>query len=81
MEVLGSVAGETLREAVATLSVKEEEAISLAYFGGHSYVDVASLPGLPEGTVKSRIGSGIIRLRTAVMEAGIDPRAMNAAAL
>ena len=78
-EVLDFVAGQKLREAVATLSEKEQQAISLAYFGGHSYVDVASLLGLAEGTVKSRIRSGLFRLRTAVVEAGIDPRGVNTA--
>lgn len=78
-EVLDFVAGQKLREAVATLSEKEQQAISLAYFGGHSYVDVASLLGLPEGTVKSRIRSGLTRLRCAVLELGIDPREANAA--
>ena len=77
-EVLDFVAGQKLREAVATLSEKEQQAISLAYFGGHSYVDVASLLGLPEGTVKSRIRSGLTRLRCAVVELGIDPRGANA---
>jgi len=80
-EVLDFVAGQKLREAVATLSEKEQQAICLAYFGGHSYVDVASLLGLPEGTVKSRIRSGLIRLRSAVVEAGLDPRVANAAAV
>ncbi len=79
--VLDYVSGQKLREAVATLSEKEREAISLAYFGGHSYVDVATLLGLPEGTVKSRIRSGLIRLRRAVAEAGIDPRGANTAAV
>ena len=78
-EVLDIVAGQKLREAVATLSETEQQAISLAYFGGHSYVDVASLLGLPEGTVKSRIRSGLFRLRGAVVEAGIDPRGANTA--
>lgn len=77
-DVLDYVAGQKLREAVATLSEREQEAISLAYFGGHSYVDVASLLGVPEGTVKSRIRSGLTRLRCAVMELGIDPRGANA---
>ena len=80
-EVLESVSGQKLREAVATLSEKEQQAICLAYFGGHSYVDVASLLGVPEGTVKSRIRSGLIRLRRAVVEAGIDPRGANATAV
>lgn len=78
-QVLDYVVGQQLRDAVATLSEKQRLAISLAYFGGNSYVDVASLLGLPEGTVKSCIRSGLLRLRSAVVEAGIDPREMNAA--
>ncbi len=72
-EAVGSAIGQEIRRAVATLAEPEREAISLAYFGGHSYVDVASLLGVPEGTIKSRIRSGLIRLRRAMVEAGIDP--------
>jgi RNA polymerase sigma-70 factor (ECF subfamily) len=45
------------------LSNEERESISLAYFGGHSYREVAAILRLPEGTVKSRIRSGLARLR------------------
>jgi RNA polymerase sigma-70 factor, ECF subfamily len=78
-EVLDFVSGQELREAVATLSESEQQAICLAYFGGHSYLEVASLLGLPEATVKSCIRSGLIRLRGAVVQAGVDPREANAA--
>ena len=77
-EILDFVVGEKVREAVGALCDAEREAISLAYFGGHTYVDVASLLGVPEGTIKSRIRSGLARLRTAVTEAGIDPLLFNA---
>lgn len=70
-DVLDFVVGEKLREAVRSLRKTEREAISLAYFGGHSYVEVASLLGIPEGTAKSRIRSGLVRLRTALVEAGL----------
>lgn len=70
-DVLDFVVGERLREAVASLCPTEREAISLAYFGGHTYVEVASLLGIPEGTAKSRIRSGLARLRTALVEAGL----------
>ena len=70
-DVLDFVVGEKLREAVGSLRKTEREAISLAYFGGHSYVEVASLLGIPEGTAKSRIRSGLARLRTALVEAGL----------
>ena len=72
-EAVDSAIGQEIRRVVETLAEPEREAISLAYFGGHSYVDVASLLGVPEGTVKSRIRSGLARLRRAMVEAGIDP--------
>ena len=70
-DVLDFVVGERVREAVGSLCQTEREAISLAYFGGHSYVEVAWLLGIPEGTAKSRIRSGLVRLRTALVESGL----------
>jgi len=72
-EAIHADVGQEVRNVVETLSKPEREAISLAYFGGHTYVEVASLLGVPEGTIKSRIRTGLARLRTALIEAGIDP--------
>ena len=72
-EVLDFVVGDELRKAVEKLCRPEREAISLAYFGGKTYLGVAAILGIPEGTAKSRIRSGLARLRVAVVEAGIDP--------
>ncbi len=52
-----------VRSALADLSDRQREAIELAYFGGHTYRDVARVLGIPEGTAKSRLRDGLLRLR------------------
>ena len=66
--------GEAVRRALESLSDGERRAIELAYFGGHTYREVAVLLEQPEGTVKSRIRSGLLRLRAALIEAGVGEK-------
>ena len=56
---------------MAGLPLDERRAITLAYFGGHTYREVATLLDQPEGTVKSRIRTGLRRMRDSLTEAGI----------
>jgi RNA polymerase sigma-70 factor, ECF subfamily len=65
-EVLTRRLSGDVRAALVDLSQEEKEAISLAYFAGLSYVQVARHLDTPEGTIKSRIRSGMRKLATSL---------------
>lgn len=52
-----------LEQALAGLSEAQAEAVRLAYYGGKTYREVAILLAVPEGTAKTRIRDGLIKLR------------------
>jgi len=70
-EVWDLTVADHVKDALSGLPDDERRAIELAYFGGHTYREVAALLGAPEGTVKSRIRTGMTRMREALAEAGI----------
>jgi RNA polymerase sigma-70 factor (ECF subfamily) len=70
-EVWDLALADQVREVVSALPEEERRAIELAYFGGHSYRQVAAILDQPEGTVKSRIRAGLRRMRTGLTAVGI----------
>jgi len=68
-EVWDLTVADHVRAAVQQLPQAERAAIELAYFGGHTYREVADLLQEPEGTVKSRIRSGLRRMRDSLVDA------------
>ena len=62
-EVEASLERERVRRCLDGLTELQRESITLAYYGGHSYRQVAELLGITLGTIKTRIRDGLIRLR------------------
>jgi RNA polymerase sigma-70 factor (ECF subfamily) len=70
-EVWDLALAERVKDALSSLPVEERRVIELAYFDGHTYREVASLLGQPEGTVKSRIRTGLRRLQVSLVTHGV----------
>ena len=71
-EVMDLSTAAQVNEVMAALPVDERRAIELAYFAGHTYRQVAVMLDQPEGTVKSRIRSGLRRMRDQLSDAGVS---------
>lgn len=61
---LGKVVAGQVRDALGGLPVEQRQALALAYYGGYTQREVAALTGVPLGTVKSRMFTGVQRLRS-----------------
>jgi RNA polymerase sigma-70 factor (ECF subfamily) len=62
--------GRRLRAVLEVLTAGERQVIEIAFFGEHTYAEVAERLSLPLGTVKTRIRSGLTKLRQALAEGG-----------
>jgi RNA polymerase sigma-70 factor, ECF subfamily len=54
---------ERVRRCLGSLTELQRESVTLAYYGGYTYGQVATLLGIPTGTVKTRMRDALIRLR------------------
>ena len=61
---IGSLVAGQVRDALGRLPAEQRQALALAYYGGYTQREVAALTGVPLGTVKSRMFTGIARLRS-----------------
>jgi RNA polymerase sigma-70 factor (ECF subfamily) len=68
-EVEQNLERERVVRALGDLTELQREAVTLAFYGGHTHTEVAELLDVPLGTIKTRIRDGLIRLRDAL---GVD---------
>jgi RNA polymerase sigma-70 factor, ECF subfamily len=61
-----SLEAHRVRTAMQELTPIQREALELAYFGGYTHTEVATMLDLPVGTAKTRIRDGLIRMRDAL---------------
>jgi RNA polymerase sigma-70 factor (ECF subfamily) len=54
---------ERVRRCLGSLTELQRESVTLAYYDGYTYREVAELLGVAVGTVKTRMRDGLIRLR------------------
>jgi RNA polymerase sigma-70 factor (ECF subfamily) len=67
--VEASLDRERVRRCLDGLTELQRESVTLAYYGGYSYREVAQLLDVAVGTVKTRMRDGLIRLRDCL---GVD---------
>jgi RNA polymerase sigma-70 factor (ECF subfamily) len=63
----------TIRAAIETLPREQSQVIELAYFGGFTHIEIASMLGAPVGTVKGRMRLGLKKLRDELGHGAVMP--------
>jgi len=62
-EVETRLDAQRVRRCLESLTDLQRESLTLAFYGGYTYREVAGLLGVATGTVKTRMRDGLIRLR------------------
>ena len=75
MARLGAV---QLRAALDELPAEQRQAIELAYFGGRTYREIATMTGVPLGTANGRLRLALARLRELLRQSDIAPVSVTA---
>jgi RNA polymerase sigma-70 factor (ECF subfamily) len=65
--------GRVLRNALTVLTAEERQAIETAFFCELTYAEVAARLNQPLGTVKTRVRSGLVKLRQALAKTVKEP--------
>jgi RNA polymerase sigma-70 factor (ECF subfamily) len=70
-DVFARLDAQRVRSALAALSDDQRSLIEMGFFGGITHDEIARRTGIPLGTIKTRIRTGLRRMREALVEAGI----------
>jgi RNA polymerase sigma-70 factor (ECF subfamily) len=62
-EVESSLEREGVRRCLQRLTDLQRQAVTLAYYDGYTYSEVARRLSVPLGTVKTRMRDGLLRMR------------------
>lgn len=63
VEAERAIEAEAVSQILASLAPEQRQVLHLAYFSGLTHTEIASRPGLPLGTVKSRLRLALDHLR------------------
>jgi len=67
--VFAKIDSQRVRSALAGLPAEQRAPIEMGFFGGITHEEIARRTGVPLGTIKTRIRSGLRRLRGDLQEA------------
>jgi RNA polymerase sigma-70 factor (ECF subfamily) len=64
--VFSEIDADSVRRALAQLPAEQREPIELGFFAGITHAEIARRSGIPLGTIKTRIRTGLGKLRNAL---------------